>query len=85
MSVGGLNQLDPAPPAGRHEKVPSEVLGEVTHLLKYSYGVYYLQPKIEHPGSCIDVLCWKPPNPTDVRERLGGRPAVLLPGQASGG
>jgi hypothetical protein len=57
--------------AGRHAKVPSQVLREAVHLLKYSYAVYSLQPNIEHPGSCMDVLCFKPPDPQEVSESLG--------------
>ncbi len=34
-------------PAGRHERVPAEVLREALHFLKYSYSVYSLQPKSE--------------------------------------
>lgn len=33
--------------AGRHERVPAAVLEDATHWLKYSYGVYSLEPKSE--------------------------------------
>ena len=56
--------------AGRHEQVPAAVLKEASHFMRYSYAVYSLEPKIDQPPSLLDIACWRPPSPEDVRRAM---------------
>ncbi|KAL4421634.1 hypothetical protein ABPG75_010925 [Micractinium tetrahymenae] len=54
--------------AGRHDKVPSTVLREAVHFLKFSYAVYSLEPRVEAPASALDICAClaAPPDPSQL-------------------